>query len=131
MNGFVPAVFQPDWNPSWGDRPYEDLPGEEGEWFTMGESIPPAELRLVYRFPRRGRYRIRITGLLGDSVRARRIPTLVAIEEGTPVVVVEEDPGDAVEEDPHAPSQSLVCRGVPVRLCAIMSAIRSPARPSP
>jgi hypothetical protein len=104
-NGFLPAEFQPDWNPSWGDRPFEDLPAEEGEWFTMGESIAPAELMLVYRFPRRGRYRIRITGLLGDSVRARRIPTLAAIREGAPVEAV---PEDIVEEPPYVPDEPVV-----------------------
>ncbi|MHC4223916.1 MAG: hypothetical protein ACYSUN_08000 [Planctomycetota bacterium] len=107
-NGFLPAEFQPDWNPSWGDRPYEDLPAEKGEWFTMGESVAPAELKLVYRFECRGRYRIRITGLLGDSVRARRIPTLVAIEEGAPVEVAEEEPVEVTEERPELAEELVV-----------------------
>jgi len=74
--GFKPVFMQSDLNPDWNGpvtRP--------GTFLTRAKSNKRLERRIIVRFARKGRYRLRITGLLADTEIERRVPILTGVAE--------------------------------------------------
>ncbi|MGQ0615267.1 MAG: hypothetical protein ACT4PV_16165 [Planctomycetaceae bacterium] len=85
-NPWRPAPFQPEDNPGWRDfvEGLGDFPnGEPGFWYTQDSSPCRVDRTLIYRFDRPGRYRVRVSGVLPDTHRDWRAPTLLALSELT------------------------------------------------
>ena len=99
-NPMRPAFLQADLNGEWLGRA-----SRPGAFVTSAASNRRLERRIIVRFARKGRYRLRIRGLFDDSAVARRVPILSGIAE------VPDLPGaPAKEADEAAPEPALVTR---------------------
>lgn len=70
-------------NADW--RNYLEKPGDAtaGTWYTSGNTTQTLRRQIEYRFPKRGRYKVKITGTLWDDAKQRRSPTLTGVNEVT------------------------------------------------